>query len=45
MPALEWDETAIKFEPMIEALEAGGARFDDRARVGVAGPATDAERS
>ena len=28
VPALEWEETAIKFEPMLEALAAGGARLE-----------------
>jgi isochorismate synthase len=36
VPALEWEETAIKFEPMLEALAAGGAELelsvDSRAR-------------
>lgn len=27
VPALEWEETAIKFEPMLEALSAGGAEL------------------
>lgn len=45
VPASEWDETGIKFEPMIEALEAGGARFDVRFRVGVAEQPTNAARS
>ena len=27
VPALEWEETAIKFEPMLEALEVSGARL------------------
>ena len=27
LPALEWEETAIKFEPMLEALEVSGARL------------------
>lgn len=27
VPALEWDETAIKFEPMLGALEASGAEL------------------
>jgi len=27
VPALEWDETAIKFEPMLRALEASGMRL------------------
>ena len=27
VPALEWEETAIKFEPMLEALGASGARL------------------
>ena len=27
VPALEWEETAIKFEPMLEALFAAGADF------------------
>ena len=29
VPALEWDETAIKFEPMLRALEASGAELLD----------------
>jgi isochorismate synthase EntC len=28
VPALEWEETAIKFEPMLEALSAGGAALE-----------------
>ena len=28
VPALEWDETAIKFEPMLGALESSGAELD-----------------
>lgn len=28
VPALEWEETAIKFQPMLDALRASGARFD-----------------
>ena len=28
VPALEWDETAIKFEPMLRALEASGVQLD-----------------
>lgn len=31
-PPLEWEETGIKFEPMLEALEAGGARLADGPR-------------
>jgi menaquinone-specific isochorismate synthase len=32
VPALEWDETAIKFRPMLEALETSGVRLSaDRA--------------
>ncbi len=27
VPALEWEETAIKFEPMLDALRASGARL------------------
>jgi menaquinone-specific isochorismate synthase len=27
VPALEWEETAIKFEPMLEALRSSGARL------------------
>ena len=27
VPALEWDETAIKFEPMLNALESSGAQL------------------
>ena len=34
-PASEWEETAIKFEPMLEALGAGGARLVGRATAGV----------
>jgi len=30
VPALEWEETAIKFEPVLQALEASGARFAGR---------------
>jgi menaquinone-specific isochorismate synthase len=44
VPASEWEETAIKFEPMLEALEAGGARFEGRIAVGAAGATMDAER-
>ena len=33
-PAAEWEETAIKFEPMLEALGAGGARLVGRATAG-----------
>ena len=29
VPALEWDETAMKFEPMLRALEASGAELLD----------------
>lgn len=29
-PALEWEETRIKFEPALRALEASGARLDGR---------------
>ena len=28
VPALEWNETAIKFEPMLRALEASGVQLD-----------------
>jgi len=35
VPALEWEETAIKFEPMLEALAAGGAELELRAERGV----------
>jgi len=28
VPALEWEETAIKFEPMLEALAAGGSELE-----------------
>jgi menaquinone-specific isochorismate synthase len=28
VPALEWEETGIKFEPMLEALRTSGARLD-----------------
>lgn len=30
VPALEWEETAIKFEPMLDALRASGASLPDR---------------
>lgn len=35
VPALEWEETAIKFEPMLEALAAGGAELELRGERGV----------
>jgi menaquinone-specific isochorismate synthase len=35
VPALEWEETAIKFEPMLEALAAGGAELALAGEVGV----------
>jgi salicylate biosynthesis isochorismate synthase len=36
VPAMEWEETGIKFEPMLEALRGAGARFP--AESGVAHP-------
>ena len=33
VPALEWEETGIKFKPMLEALTACGVRFTDPAAV------------
>jgi len=36
VPALEWDETTIKFEPMLEALEASGADLGRASRAGSA---------
>lgn len=30
VPALEWEETGIKFEPMLEALRSCGARLGER---------------
>ena len=44
VPASEWEETAIKFEPMVEALEAGGARFQERIGVTAAAPPVKTER-
>jgi menaquinone-specific isochorismate synthase len=35
VPALEWEETAIKFEPMLEALAAGGAELALAGEMGV----------
>lgn len=32
VPALEWEETAIKFQPMLHALRAGGARLGSSTR-------------
>jgi isochorismate synthase EntC len=32
VPALEWEETAIKFRPVLEALEASGVSFADDGR-------------
>ena len=29
VPALEWEETAIKFRPVLEALQEGGVSFPD----------------
>ena len=28
VPSLEWDETAIKFEPMLDALRGAGADLE-----------------
>lgn len=39
VPALEWEETAIKFEPMLEALTAAGASLE---LVGASGTRTEA---
>jgi menaquinone-specific isochorismate synthase len=38
VPAMEWEETGIKFEPMLEALRGSGARLDVRAGAGVERP-------
>ena len=35
VPALEWEETAIKFEPMLEALAAGGGDLELASETGV----------
>ena len=32
IPAMEWEETGIKFEPMLEALRGSGARFRAESR-------------
>ena len=32
VPAMEWEETGIKFEPMLEALRGSGARFREESR-------------
>jgi menaquinone-specific isochorismate synthase len=32
IPAMEWEETGIKFEPMLEALRGSGARFRTESR-------------
>lgn len=37
VPAAEWEETGIKFEPMLEALGAGGARLPDGVPQGASG--------
>lgn len=46
VPALEWEETGIKFEPVLEALAASGVTFADgvKGEVGAVrdGPAADA---
>lgn len=34
VPSLEWEETGIKFQPMLEALRAGGVSFPDEAVAG-----------
>ncbi len=34
VPEMEWEETAIKFEPMLEALRGAGARFEVGAPAG-----------
>jgi len=33
VPALEWEETAIKFRPVLEALQEGGVSFTDSGEV------------
>ncbi|MDZ7778892.1 MAG: isochorismate synthase [Gemmatimonadota bacterium] len=44
-PRSEWEETGIKFQPMLEALEAGGVRLVERASAGRTGEApADPER-
>lgn len=46
VPASEWEETRIKFEPMLEALVAGGARFpDDVLRGTIGGGSADRSSS
>ncbi len=35
VPSLEWEETAIKFEPMLDALKASGARLSTQGVGGV----------
>jgi isochorismate synthase len=34
VPAMEWEETGIKFQPMLDALRGGGARLDVRSGTG-----------
>lgn len=41
VPALEWEETAIKFEPMLDALRASGVRLDSTSQ-GVGQPGAHA---
>ena len=45
VPALEWDETAIKFEPMLAALESSGAELycDEGAESALEAPVTPHE--
>jgi menaquinone-specific isochorismate synthase len=39
VPALEWEETAMKFRPMLEALAASGVELADAPRIHAAGGA------
>lgn len=41
VPALEWEETGIKFEPMLEALRESGAELSAGSGVAFRGPAPD----
>ena len=41
VPALEWEETAIKFQPMLEALRGSGVELEADVRSEVAGSAPD----
>jgi menaquinone-specific isochorismate synthase len=41
VPALEWEETAIKFEPMLEALRACGLELEEEAVPGTSSTARE----